>query len=210
MLSSSLNISYELEMEKKGDAETYPVEYFNSLKPSNMPPHRLYLKTGLPIMLIVNLSPEEGLCNDMRLLCRGFTTNLIEAEIITGHHAGRIVYIPRITIYSSESEELPCRFSRHQFPVRVFFAMTINNSQALSRATSSENITIFFPPFSPNASQYDAELAFRETVAFPHNKRSGCKTAGEWRFMKANRVAQRLEFTENIPQTSNSLSIGLF
>ncbi|KAL1928886.1 hypothetical protein VTP01DRAFT_2672 [Rhizomucor pusillus] len=143
-------------------------------------------------MLIVNLSPEEGLCNGTRLLCRRFIPNLIETEIIIGHHAGRIVYIPRITIYSSESEELQFRFFRHQVPVRMPFAMTINKSQgqtldriticlptpvfshgqlyvALSRATSPENITVFFPPSPPHTSEDDDELAFRETVAVMHS-----------------------------------------
>ncbi|KAL1929921.1 hypothetical protein VTP01DRAFT_1075 [Rhizomucor pusillus] len=80
-----------------------------------MPPHRLRLKPNQPIMTI-NLSPEKGLCNGTRLVCRRFMNSLIEAEIITGHHVGRIVYIPRITINSSDTDSLPFRFSRHQFP----------------------------------------------------------------------------------------------
>ncbi|KAL1930789.1 hypothetical protein VTP01DRAFT_10951 [Rhizomucor pusillus] len=165
----SLTVNMRVRQLQNHNQNTPAANVSQLLETVKHPPHQLDLKTGLLIMLIVNLSPEEGLCNGTRLLCRRFTTNLIEAEIITGHHAGRIVYIPRITIYSSESEELPFRFSRHQFPVRVSFAMTINKSQALSRAISSLNITVFFPSSPPHTSEDDAELAFRETVAAPHN-----------------------------------------
>ena len=45
-----------------------------------------------------------------------------------GKHFGSIVYIPRIKLSPDESD-LPFKWSRRQFPVRVSFAMTINKSQ---------------------------------------------------------------------------------
>ena len=45
-----------------------------------------------------------------------------------GKHCGETVYIPRISL-SPDDNDLPFKWSRRQFPVRVSFAMTINKSQ---------------------------------------------------------------------------------
>ncbi|GKF32301.1 ATP-dependent DNA helicase PIF1-like protein, partial [Tanacetum coccineum] len=46
----------------------YPVEFLNTLNFSRMPPHALCLERELPIMLIQNVNPTIGLCNDTRLI----------------------------------------------------------------------------------------------------------------------------------------------
>ena len=79
-------------------------------------------------MLLRNLNPSKGLCNGTRLICRSFRRYVIEAEIVTGSHAGDIVLIPRITLTPTNSES-PIQFSRTQFPIRLVFAMTINKAQ---------------------------------------------------------------------------------
>ncbi|XP_073152242.1 uncharacterized protein [Henckelia pumila] len=38
-------------------------EFLNSLSPSGLPPHRIVLKVGCPVMLLRNVAPELGLCN---------------------------------------------------------------------------------------------------------------------------------------------------
>lgn len=40
----------------------YPVEYLNTLNSNNFPSHRLFLKVGVPIMLLRNLNSamEQG------------------------------------------------------------------------------------------------------------------------------------------------------
>ena len=45
-----------------------PREYLNCLLPSGLPPHQLFLKKGMPIILLKNLDPPNGLCNGTRLL----------------------------------------------------------------------------------------------------------------------------------------------
>ncbi|KAL0458882.1 UNVERIFIED_CONTAM: hypothetical protein Slati_0515400 [Sesamum latifolium] len=68
----------------------YNAEFLNSLRPSGLPPHRLILKRGSPVMLLRNVAPELGLCNGTRLICRNLCTNFIDAEIITGKEFGAI------------------------------------------------------------------------------------------------------------------------
>ena len=38
-------------------------EFLNSIDVPGLPPHNLYLKINMPVMLIRNLSPKQGLCN---------------------------------------------------------------------------------------------------------------------------------------------------
>ena len=57
----------------------YPVEFLNSLNTSSLPPHRMTLAIGTPIMLLRNLRPREGLCNGTRLICTAFRAHFIEA-----------------------------------------------------------------------------------------------------------------------------------
>ncbi|GKC37956.1 DNA helicase [Tanacetum coccineum] len=46
----------------------YPKEYLNTLSFTSLPPHRLELKVGTPIMLLRNVNIVSGLCNGTRLI----------------------------------------------------------------------------------------------------------------------------------------------
>lgn len=106
----------------------YPIEFLNSLTPSGMPPHRLYLKTNAPVILLSNINPIEGLLNGTRLSVIRLGKRVIEAKIVTGQHSENSVFLPRITIIPTHSG-LPFDLKRRQFPVRPAFAMTINKAQ---------------------------------------------------------------------------------
>jgi hypothetical protein len=108
--------------------QIYPPEFLRSLKISDLPPGELKLKIGVPIILLRNLNPSEGLCNGTRLIVHDLQSKVIDAEIITGSHIGKRVFIPRITLSPSESS-LPFTLKRLQFPVRLAFSMTINKAQ---------------------------------------------------------------------------------
>ena len=45
------------------DLARFNIEYLNSLEPSGLPAHRLFIKPGMPLMLMRNLNPKMGLCN---------------------------------------------------------------------------------------------------------------------------------------------------
>ena len=111
------------------DFQRYNSEYLNSLSPNGLPTHRLFIKTGMPLMLMRNLNPKMGLCNGTRLIFQRIHRNhLLECKIVGGEYKNRIVLIPRITLRPKD-REFPFEWSRRQFPVRVAFAMTINKSQ---------------------------------------------------------------------------------
>ena len=111
------------------DLQHYHIEYLNTLSPSGMPSHRLFLKPGMPLMLMRNLNPKLGLCNGTKLIFHKVHKNyLLECSIAEGEFNKRVVLIPRITSRPKD-REFPFEWLRRQFPVRVAFAMTINKSQ---------------------------------------------------------------------------------
>ncbi|XP_051150021.1 uncharacterized protein LOC127264505 [Andrographis paniculata] len=143
-------------------------DYLNTLTPNGMPPHRLVLKTGAPIMLLRNLDPTNGLSNGTRLVCKQITRNLLQAEIATGPQKGTLCFIPRIPLKPNNIHECSVEFIRTQFPVKLCFSMTINKSQgqtldvvgvymkqpvfmhgqlyvALSRAKSFDSLHVLIP-----------------------------------------------------------------
>ncbi|KYM94629.1 ATP-dependent DNA helicase PIF1 [Cyphomyrmex costatus] len=95
-------------------------EYLNSLSPPSLPPYELRLKPYCIIMLIRNLSINDGLCNGTRLMITELQNHLLKCMILTGDKTGDIVFINRITLYCE---------NRRQFPIKLAFAMTINKSQ---------------------------------------------------------------------------------
>jgi ATP-dependent DNA helicase PIF1 len=110
------------------EAAGIPNEYLNTLNPPGFPPHHLRLKIRMPLMLLRNLDPSQGLCNGTKLSLKHIYNHTIEVEILGGQHNGKAVCIPRILLKPKEGE-YPFDWERCQFPVNVAFAMTINKSQ---------------------------------------------------------------------------------
>ncbi|XP_028070166.1 ATP-dependent DNA helicase PIF1-like [Camellia sinensis] len=116
---------------------------------------------------------DHGLCNGTRLMVSRCNTRIIEAQILTGEKCGNLVFIPRISL-TPPSSEMPFLMRRHQFPVRLAYALTINKSQgqsvkfvgvdlrtpvfsngqlyvALSRCTSFDRISVLLPNDKPDS-----------------------------------------------------------
>lgn len=158
--------------------------------PNGLPPLQLSLKENSPIMLLRNLDPYSGLCNGTRLICKKFHKIVVVAEIASGHHQAKIVFIPRIPLRPATTENYPFQFERKQFPVGLCFAMTINKAQgqtlnkvgvylpepvfshgqldvALSRAKRSSDVKILIKPaLYENLSHYQTiNVVYRELLA---------------------------------------------
>ncbi|XP_026416549.1 uncharacterized protein LOC113311983 [Papaver somniferum] len=120
-----------LHPDESGIIPNYSSEFLQNLNPPGMPLFRINLKIGCPIILMRNLSPSEGLCNNIRLLVTKCGKHVLQMKILTGHKAGETVLLPRTSFQPSVSE-LNVNMTRRQFPVRVEYAMTINKSQGQS------------------------------------------------------------------------------
>ena len=116
------------QLERTEEVLHFNVEYLNSLTPSGCPPHSLHLKPGIPLMLLRNLNPREGLCNGTKLIFEGSIDNKVLHCRVSGSE--KRVLIPRIVFIPKLGElGMHHAWSRRQFPVKPAFAMTINKSQ---------------------------------------------------------------------------------
>ncbi|CAF4073869.1 unnamed protein product, partial [Rotaria sp. Silwood1] len=105
------------------------VEFLYTLNPSGLLPYKLNLKIVCRVMRLRNLSVNKGLCNETRMIVRVFRQNVLQLETITDAFPGTVHFNPRISLNTSNVPALPFNFVRHQFPVRLAYAMTINKSQ---------------------------------------------------------------------------------
>jgi hypothetical protein len=95
----------------------YLKEFLNTLTPNGLPPHMLKLKTDSSVIMLRNIDPANGLCNGTRLIIQGFQKNTIDTEIVLGQHTKKMVFLPRISLCSSDNEMIPFQFKRKQFPI---------------------------------------------------------------------------------------------
>ncbi|XP_028796091.1 ATP-dependent DNA helicase PIF1-like [Neltuma alba] len=109
----------------------YTTEFLNTISSSGLPPHKLMLKVGSPIMLLRNIDQAEGLCNGTRLRITKLGKTVIEAITLNGSKPNQKVLIHRMDMNPSESK-WPFKMKRRQFPITLSFAMTINKSQGQS------------------------------------------------------------------------------
>ena len=180
---SKIYASADGALDESGAAnDAIPNEYLNTIAVSGMPLHDTELKINCPIILLRNLNPYEGLCNGTRMVVTAMAERVIEARILTGTHAGKKAFIPRISLDTSMSAGLGFILRRRQFPIRSAFAMSINKAQgqsldrvgiylnnpvfahgqlyvALSRCTDRRNLKVLLPP---NANGMTQNIVYQE------------------------------------------------
>ena len=160
------------------DTEPSSPEDLRTFQALNLPPGKLNLKVGCPVILLRNLAPPQGLCNGTRMIVTRISRRVLEARLIGGEHDGEVIMIPRISMIPTMSPELTISFRRIQFPVRLAFALSINKAQgqsvhyiginlrapvfshgqlyvALSRATCSGNVKLLLQDESEDSVTYN-------------------------------------------------------
>ncbi|CAN0235440.1 unnamed protein product [Phaeothamnion confervicola] len=98
-----------------------------------MPPHRLQLKIGTPVILLRNLNASGGQANGTRGIVSAMHRTFVECDITTGTNAGRRVYIPRI-LFTPADSDLPFTLRRRQLPLDIACSLTINKAQGQTLA----------------------------------------------------------------------------
>ncbi|XP_070013617.1 uncharacterized protein [Nicotiana sylvestris] len=106
-------------------------EFLNSIKCSGILHHYITLKVGVPMMLLRNIDQSSGLCNGTRLIITKLENQVIEAKVLYGNMAGQKVFTPRMTLMPSDAR-IHFKFQLRQFPIVVYFSMTINKNQGQS------------------------------------------------------------------------------
>jgi len=66
---------------------------------------------------------------------------MLDVEILTGSNAGKRAFLSKIKLKTNASSRLPFVLSRKQFPIRLSFAITINESQG----QTIPNVEIYIP-----------------------------------------------------------------
>ncbi|SCZ96557.1 BZ3500_MvSof-1268-A1-R1_Chr8-2g10296 [Microbotryum saponariae] len=84
---------------------------------------------------------------DSKLVSTRLHTHLLEAIILTGEHAGQPVLLPRITLKTGSSAELPFTLHRTQFRIRLAMAMTFSKLQE-QLALAQVGVCLETPVFS--------------------------------------------------------------
>lgn len=115
--------------------EAFPREFLQEIDLPDFPPSTLELKVGAPVMLLRDLNPSDGFCNGTRLVIKKLPGRFVMlVEILSGKFKGNDCLLPRISFHSQQGR-LPFTLTRHQFPVRLCFAMDINKSPGQSLET---------------------------------------------------------------------------
>jgi len=114
-LYGSLSMFYSIDSIEQNREEDYiklpPAELLQTFNPTSLPPLKLSLKVGAPVILLRNLYPKEGLYNGTRIVITRLGRRCIETRILSGSFHGQLRLIPRIKLTSTDGE-LPFIISR--------------------------------------------------------------------------------------------------
>ncbi|KAG2780760.1 hypothetical protein PC129_g23818 [Phytophthora cactorum] len=144
-------------LEEDEEVNFFEQEVLHTVNINGIPPHKLTLKRGAPIMMMRNSNPDLGLCNGTRLRIVEVKLHVIYATIMTGERQGQHELIPRIVFISDgEAREFPFRLRHKQFPVQPAFVMTINKAQG--QTVQNLGLYLSTPCFS------HGQLVWRNTI----------------------------------------------
>ncbi|KAG5544316.1 hypothetical protein RHGRI_016912 [Rhododendron griersonianum] len=108
-------------------ANRYPNEYLNSLDPTGLPPFKVELKVGCPIILLRNIALKDGLCNGTRMM------------VVRRQFPVRLAYAP--TINKSQGQSVKFIGVDLRTPLFSHGQLYV----ALSRCTSFDRVNVLLP-----------------------------------------------------------------
>ena len=184
MPGDAIKLSSADSLEDPDDTFRFNIEYLNTLRPNGFPRHNIILKPGMPLMLLRNTNPREGLCNGTRMIFDTTINNKLLRCTITG--TAKQVLIPRIT-FRPKDGQFPFQWCRRQFPITASFATTINKAQgqtlkfvgvwlrepvfshgqlyvAASRVGSPSQLKFAIKPQTPDAPNLTNNIVYREVL----------------------------------------------
>ena len=159
-----------------------PVGFLNALEISGIPPHKLDLKAGMPVILMRNLDHSAGHVNGSRYIVQSCNDHSVVAVNTSG-----VTFVFFRMKFAVSEEDYPVAFDRFQFPLRPCFAITANKAQgqtlervgisllrnffthgqlyvAMSRVRSRGNVKALLPV--PGSDAVDIEGQFVDNVVY--------------------------------------------
>ena len=122
----STDINEQLEM---GEHELL-AEFLQGLNSACLPPSKLKVKIGAPVILLQNLDLKAGLCNGTWMTITRLNNPTMEVHILRGQFDRNTHILPHIKL--STTDELHFQLTRKQFPIHLSFAMIVNKAQGQS------------------------------------------------------------------------------
>ena len=120
---------------EENNRRTFPTEFLNRQESGCLPPHKLDLKVGAPIIVMRNIRPPH-IVNGMR----GVIIHLFENVLEIRKCNGDTFFLPRISIVTSDSSR-KFIFKRRQFPIKLFYAMTLNRAEGQTLQRTGIDLT---------------------------------------------------------------------
>ena len=124
-------------------------EFLHDIHEPGVPPHELRLKESAICVIMRNLSLEDGLVKNARVVIRKLLEKVIEVELV-GVEAvemgkKKIYHLPRI-MFEFQPRFCSWVMQRKQFPLRLAYATTFNSCQGLTLDRAVIDLRV--PPFA--------------------------------------------------------------
>jgi hypothetical protein len=80
-------------VDSPGDSTNLLAEFLRTINDESLPPDKLNIKVGCPLILLQNLAPGQELCNSSQLIVSGVLSCCIEVSLLGGDHDGETAFI---------------------------------------------------------------------------------------------------------------------
>jgi ATP-dependent DNA helicase PIF1 len=102
-------------------------EIMHCQTPDGLPPFKLRLRPGIPVMLLRNLNHSKGLANGSHMVLTRVHPCLLKGRLLRGEFHRQFCLIPHVKL-DTDADYFP-QFFQKQFPVKICYAITIHKSQ---------------------------------------------------------------------------------